>query len=158
MQSQMQPLLDAHLAVHMWIEEHTYRMIEALVTSRYDEGRALFARITRVLDVHMAFEDEHCLPAYRTVAPADGPGRADHVDGDHVILKRHLAAMDEALDEMSGLRSVLERLPVVYRLIATLEHHTTREQSGMYPAVARAFDDATRQRVLTALLDLVASA
>jgi hypothetical protein len=153
-----EPLLEAHAAVHAWIEEHTYRMIEALVTSRHDDARATFARIAHVLDVHMAFEDAHVLPVYRTVAPADGPGRADHIDGDHVILQRHLAAIADAVAEMSDLRSVLERLPTIYKLIATLEHHTTREQSSMYPAVARVFDDATRQRVLTALLDLVASA
>lgn len=158
MRRMSQELLAAHVAVHAWIEEHTYRMIEALVTSRTGEARGLFARITRVLDVHMAFEDAHVLPLYRTLAPADGPGRADHIDGDHVILKRHLVAINEALDSMTSLRAVLERLPIVYRLIATLEHHTTREQSTMYRAVARAFDDATRQRVLTALLDLVASA
>lgn len=154
----MQHVLDAHLAVHAWIEEHTYRMIEALVTSRFDDARALFARITRILDEHMAFEDAHVLPVYRKVAPADGPGRADHVDGDHVILKRHVVSIAQTLDEMTDLRSVLERLPIVYRLLGTLEHHTAREQNNMYPAVERALDDAGRQHVATALLDLVASA
>jgi hypothetical protein len=154
----MQQLLDAHLAVHTWIEEHTYRVLEALVTSRPDEARATFARIVRVLDAHMAFEDVHVLPAYKTVAPSDGPGRADHIEGDHVILQRHIAAIHAALGEMTELRSVLERLPVLYKLIATLEHHTAREQTAMYPAVARVLDDAARQKVITALLDLVATA
>jgi hypothetical protein len=70
------------------------------------------------------------MPAYAPLAPADGPGRVDHVAGDHVILTRTLAAAHDALAELTAggtARVVLERLPTVQRVIATLEHHTLRE-------------------------------
>lgn len=157
----MATLVDAHLAVHLWLEDRAYLVLESLVASDVGTARARFDQLAAILEEHMAFEEEHVLPLYRSVAPADGPGRADHVDGDHVILRRHVDAIDAALVEMEAsftLRSVLERLPVVYRLLATLEHHTAREQKSVYPALAASLDEAARDDVITALKALVSRA
>lgn len=148
-------LVTAHARVHAWLEDNTYAV-------RVDDAQALFARVARLLREHMAFEDRHVMPMYKSVAPADGPGRADHVDGDHVILLRHVEAIDALLADLDGasLRDVVTRLPVVYRLLATLEHHTAREQANVYPALARLLhgDEAGRHKIAQALLDLVARA
>lgn len=155
-------LVTAHARVHAWLEDSTYAMIEALVQLRIDDARARFAQLARLLREHMAFEEREVMPVYESVAPADGPGRADHVQGDHVILLRHIDAIDAVLTELDGasLRDVVTRLPVAYRLIATLEHHTAREQANVYPALARALhdDEARRHEIAQALLDLVARA
>ena len=149
-------LLDAHAAVHRWLEERAYATIEALVATDVVRARVLFDGFARVLAEHMAFEDERVLPVYTRVAPKDGPGRADHVEGDHTILRRHVDAIVALLDEVEGapLRAVLERLPVVYRLLGTLEHHTAREQNNVYPALARALPSAIDD-VTAALTGLV---
>lgn len=140
-------VLQAHGAVHAWLEARTYEILEALVRLRLADARSTFEHMARVLDAHMAFEEARVLPAYRKVAPTDGPGRADHVDGDHTILQRHVVAIREMLDALMEtctdtasstdrqLRHVLARLPVVYRLLSTLEHHTAREQQSVYPAL-----------------------
>lgn len=151
-------LVDAHLAVHRLLEDRAYLMLEALVTHDVSTARARFDVLEALLDEHMAFEEERVLPHYRSVAPTDGPGRADHVDGDHVILRRHLEAIDTALLEMeaaSTLRAILERLPFVYRLLGTLEHHTAREQRSVYPALERVLDVEACDDVTAALKALV---
>lgn len=154
----MAALVDAHLAVHRWLEDRAYLVLEALVARDVSTARARFDVLASILEEHMAFEEERVLPFYRSVAPPDGPGRADHVDGDHVILRRNVDAIDGALVEMeaaSALRAVLERLPIVYRLIATLEHHTAREQQSVYPALERSLDGAALDDVTAALKALV---
>lgn len=154
----MVSLVDAHLAVHRWLEDRAYLVLEALVACDVSTARARFDGLAAILEEHMAFEEQHVLPCYRSVAPSDGPGRADHVDGDHVILRRHVDAIDGALVEVeaaSTMRAVLERLPVVYRLLATLEHHTAREQQSVYPALERALDRALCDDVTLALKALV---
>ena len=154
----MSNLVDAHLAVHRWLEDRAYLVVEALVSSDVSRARRRFDGLAALLEEHMAFEEERVLPHYRGVAPSDGPGRADHVDGDHVILRRHVDAIDGALVEIeaaSSLRAVLERLPIVYRLLATLEHHTAREQNNVYPAMEGALDHAALDDVTGALKALV---
>lgn len=154
----MATLVDAHLALHVLLEDRAYLVLEALVAVDVSTARARFDVLAALLEEHMAFEEEHVLPFYRSVAPKDGPGRADHVDGDHVILRRQVDAIDAALVEMeaaSTLRAVLERLPALYRLLATLEHHTAREQRTVYPTLERELDAAFRDDVTAALKALV---
>lgn len=143
-------LVAANAAVHRRCEDEAYGVLEALVRLDVTAATARFRALVDLLEEHMAFEEEHVMPAYAPLAPADGPGRADHLAGDHTILHRHLALIDATLgglaatgaDASLGLRRVLEELPAVYRLLATLEHHTTREQSHVYPALARALPAA----------------
>lgn len=123
-------LAAAHAALHEALADALYRVLTRVLDGDLAGARALLAALTRVFEEHQAFEEEHVMPAYAPLAPADGPGRVDHVAGDHVILTRTLAAAHDALAELTAggtARAVLERLPTVQRVIATLEHHTLRE-------------------------------
>lgn len=151
-------LVDAHTDVHVWLEDRVYDVLEALVARDLSRARAAWRSFVAVLDEHMAFEDQHVMRAYEDTAPADGPGRADHVEGDHTILVRHTAAIEDvlaALDDRTTLRAILEALPVFYRLLGTLEHHTMREATYVYPALARTVPAARAHDVIVALRGLV---
>jgi hypothetical protein len=149
-------LLDAHAAVHRGFDDAVYDVLTKLVALDVAGARARFHAFKALLEEHMAFEEARVLPLYEQVAPKDGPGRLDHVRGDHTILVRHLDAIGAFLDgELPSLRAVLEQLPVVYRLLATLEHHTVREQNNVYPVVAVADDVVT---ALEALAHRIAAA
>lgn len=152
------PLVAANAAVHRRCEDEAYGVLEALVHLDVAAATARLRTLVDLLEDHMAFEEERVMPAYAPLAPVDGPGRADHLAGDHTILHRHLALIDAMLGGLAAaqanasldLRRVLEELPAVYRLLATLDHHTTREQSHVYPALARALpategDELARQ-------------
>ena len=149
--------LEAHAAVHRWIEDALYGVLEALVArdidGEIDGASTRFTRMRAVLEEHMRFEDEHVIPRYAPLAPKDGPGRLDHIAGDHTILIRNCdiaAGAMVALSSSSSLRDVLEQLPHLYRLIAALEHHTLREQNNVYGKID-AGDDVTN--ALKALVD-----
>jgi hypothetical protein len=145
-------LLELHGRVHDALREDLLLAIEALVSQRLPEARAIFERFEQRLEMHMRLEDEVVLPAYAAHAPNEGAGRVDHVEGDHTILLRHLEKTSAILDDLEPgapalLREIVLSLDAPLRLLSTLEHHTLREQSHVYPIVAERFDDVTLGRV-----------
>src|ERR1043166_7255561 len=155
MTTSAQARLDAHAAVHRFIEDELYGVLEARGARDGDGAAARFTRMRAVLEEHMAWEEANVIPLYAPIAPKDGPGRLDHIAGDHTILIRNCDIARGAIDGLSSssppsLRDVLEQLPHVYRLIAALEHHTLREQNNVYGKID-AGDDVTA--ALKALVD-----
>jgi hypothetical protein len=153
----MQDLVEAHGALHAKLEDDLYAVLASLTALDVAAAEQKLADFDGKIAAHMRWEDETVLPVYATVAPKDGPGRADHVAGDHTILARNLAAAFDAidaLDEKPTLRAVLAMLPIVYRVLSVLEHHTLREQNNVYPAFATQVDDAARDDALTVLRSL----
>lgn len=139
-------LCAAHAALHRQLEEGVYDALAALVRQDVSLAAARWKAVVTLLDEHQAFEEQRVLPAYEALAPSEGPGRVDHVRGDHIILQRHVDAVAAVFAHGLGqgeagspptLRAVLEALPAFYRFLATLEHHTAREQTSVYPALAR---------------------
>ncbi|MBI1945651.1 MAG: hemerythrin domain-containing protein [Deltaproteobacteria bacterium] len=118
-----------HDALHRLLEERVWRTLESLVVLDGEQARRHFRLFSEALDQHMAVEDRLVIPAWRPLAPTQGPGRVDHLEGDHVVLVRLTAEIAGFLPEQADLRTTLQRLPSVYRLLGVLEHHTVREQT-----------------------------
>jgi hypothetical protein len=150
-------VIAAHDRHHERLRELLFLTLECLVVVDVDGARERFGTFVRELQEGLALEDEWVLPAYRDRQPATGPGRAIHVEGDHVILRRGIEYVMSFLDEVSAspsLRVVLEGLPHVYRLLGTLEHHTERERRHVYPVAVPALDDDGQRRLGAALCRL----
>jgi hypothetical protein len=152
-------LIALHDRHHERLRDLLFVVIERLVRMDIAGAIAVFDRFERELRAGLAVEDDVVLPAYRLVDPVEGPGRAVHVEGDHVILLRGIGFVRAYLDDVAAtraLRPILEGLPHVYRLLGTLEHHTERERRHVYPAAVPrlAVDDAARLAlVLHGLVD-----
>lgn len=121
-------LCTVHDEVHLRLEERVYRTLEALIALDPASAVRHFREFSEGLALHMAIEDELVIPAWRPHAPVDGPGRADHLEGDHVVLVRLMGEIQGFLGEPVDLRTILKRLPSVYRLLGVMEHHTMREE------------------------------
>ena len=157
----MTELIALHDAHHARLHEHVLTILEALVDVELPLARAVLEQLNEELVAGLMLEDDVILPLYRTLPLASPQGRADHVDGDHVILRRTLGAIAAWFDELGEAprrRDVLAGLPVVYRLLNTLEHHHERERTHVYPAVDAVIDDVARTNATTILRRLVAAA
>lgn len=155
-------LVEANTTVHRFCEDRAYEALEALVHQDVSRATSVWRSVLALLEEHMAFEDERVMPTYAPLAPADGAGRADHIAGDHTILLRHAAIIDESLAALAAspapaLRQILEELPKVYRLLATLEHHTAREQTHVYPALCGALPQRDIEELTGLLLAILPS-
>ena len=135
-------LEDAHDRHHARLHDGFYEVIGRWVTpERFADGvdaQTLFRRLCGELEAAVDLEERAILPAYRTLPSHAPQGRPEVVDGDHTILRRTIVAIEErfaAIGATPTQREVLEALPLVYRLIATLEHHTEREQRHVYPSM-----------------------
>ncbi len=157
-------LMTLHDRHHDRLRERLFTVLERLVAvdvDGVDGAAAEFARFEVELEEGLQLEELVILPCYREHGPTEGQGKADIVDGDHVILRRGIAAVKQIVAPSSAggvpraLRPILEQLPHVYRLLGTLEHHTDRERKHVYPVVAHHLDDASRAQALAALSRLV---
>jgi hypothetical protein len=159
MNDDVDSVIAAHDRHHERLRELLFALLARLVGVDVAAARACFAVFVDELRAGLALEDELVLPAYRPLPPAQaGAGRVDHVDGDHVILLRGVDFVAAFLDEVAAaptLRTVLEGLPHVYRLLGTLEHHGERERRHVYPAAVPAMGDDERARLGAALRRLV---
>ena len=143
-----------HDALHQLLEERVWRTLEALVTLDAELARRHFRLFAEVLDAHMAVEEQLVIPAWRPLAPTEGPGRVDHLEGDHVVLVRLVTEIAGFLPEQADLRTTLQRLPSLYRLLGVLEHHTVREVT-VYPALEEQLPEDVRTSLTAALSALV---
>ena len=149
-------LHDAH---HDRLHDHVFGLLEALVDVDTHRARVVFKTLCDELETGLRLEDDVVIPIYKTQPLRSPQGRADHVEGDHVILRRTIAAIDAWLDELGASptrRRVLAGLPVVYRLLGTLEHHHEREKLHLYPVVAPLLEGALLDETLAVLRRLVA--
>lgn len=148
------PVAAVHEELHRLLEERVWRTLEALVTLDAERARGHFRLFTEVLDAHMTVEDQLVIPAWRPLAPVEGPGRVDHLEGDHVVLVRLIAEITGFLPAQADLRTTLQRLPAVYRLLGVLEHHTVREAT-VYRVLEGALPPDVRDRLTALLVGLV---
>jgi hypothetical protein len=158
MSAAVDDVIALHDRHHERLVELLYATLDRLVDADVVGARAAFATFERELHEGLAVEDDVVLPVYRMLQPTQGPGRADHVDGDHVILRRGLGFVHALLDDVEASplrRTALVGLPHVYRLLGTLEHHTERERRHVYPVVVAALDDDARARLGASLGRLV---
>lgn len=149
-------LIALHDEHHAQLRELLFQTLEQLVVVDVDGARLRFDRFVTELEAGLALEEDVVMPCYRVHGPAQGPGKPEIVDGDHVILRRGIQSVRELLAGATALRPILEGLPHVYRLIGTLEHHTEREQRHVYPLVAQHLDGADRDRIVDALRRILA--
>jgi len=147
-------IVSVHDELHRRLEERVWRLLEAMATRDTPQALRHFHLFATVLDAHMAIENERVIPAWRPLVPAEGPGRVDHLEGDHVILVREVTEIRGFLPEPGDLRTTLHRLPVVYRLLSVLEHHTAREVP-VYRALETALSTAARADLAALLSGLV---
>lgn len=143
-----------HEELHRLLEERVWRTLEALVTLDGEQARRHFRLFAEVLDAHMTVEDQLVIPAWRPLAPVDGPGRVDHLEGDHIVLVRLVGEIAGFLPAQADLRTTLQRLPSVYRLLGVLEHHTMREAT-VYRTLEGALPSDVRERLTGLLVGLV---
>lgn len=131
-----------------------------------DAARDRFAVFVAELREGLDLEERVILPAYRGLGSHSPQGRPDVVDGDHVILERGIEATLAWLTALAALppsadarrRDVAIGLPVVHRLLATLEHHGERERRHVYPAVVGVLGDDERDAAAAILSRLVPDA
>lgn len=147
-------LTAVHDALHRLLEERVWRTLEALVRLDGASARLAFGELAEALDEHMRVEDQLVIPAWRPLAPTEGPGRVDHLEGDHVVLVRLTREIAGFLPEPMDLRTTLQRLPSVYRLLGVLEHHTVREEA-VYRALEERLPSDARGTLTAAHLALV---
>jgi hypothetical protein len=158
----MSPLESLHARHHERLAEHLLCTVEALMAVDVDAARDHFAVFVAELREGLDLEERVILPAYRALPTHAPQGRPDVVDGDHVILERGIEATLSWMTALSALppgkdarrRDVAVGLPVVYRLLGTLEHHGERELRHVYPAVAACLAGDDRDAAMTILTRL----
>ena len=156
-------LLELHGRVHEALREDLLTAIEALVSQNLPEARAIFERFDRRLSLHMRFEDDLVLPRYAAHAPSEGAGRLEHIEGDHTVLLRHVERTLVILDDLESgapalLREIMLSLDTPLRLLNTLEHHTLREQTHVYPVLLEQSDEAFRTTLTRKLREVLEAA
>ena len=152
-------MLALHDAHHGRLHDHVFALLDHLVDVDIVAARAVFTMLCGELERGLQLEDDVVIPIYKTRPLRSPQGRADHVEGDHVILHRTLEAIDAWLHELGSAptrRMVLAGLPVVYRLQSVLEHHHEREKLHLYPVVAPLLVGAVLEETLATLRRLVA--
>jgi len=154
-----------HDAHHARLDALLWRVVDAVFDIDVARARAALALAHDELLAGLALEDDVIMPRYRAAFAAHpGPpqSRPDVVDGDHDLLRRGLDAVGAFLGDVDQApaderrRAAAVGLPVVYRLIGTLEHHSEREQRHVYPVVAAALvaEPAVRAKTIAVLRDL----
>lgn len=131
-------------------------MVENLVVLDIPAARRRLALFAGILADHMRIEDEQVLPAWRPLASRKGPHRVEHVEADHVIIRRHLKDLTSTLRALrpSGLRDVLRVLPKAYRLLGVIEHHTVRE-APIYRVLEERLPSGPREKLSRSLQKLL---
>ena len=150
-------IIALHAGHHARLEELLLQTLEALAAGVVVEARACFGSVVLELLQGLQLEDDVILPLYDTLGPHAPQGRRVVVDGDHTILRRTIEAVAAFLDDVDAApahlrqRAIIVGLPVVYRLLHTLEHHSEREARHVYPVVVPRLAGPDRRRVVADL-------
>ena len=150
-------IIALHAAHHARLEELLLQTLEALAAGVVVQARAVLVVCVNELLLGLQLEDDVILPLYDSLGPHAPQGRRVVVDGDHTILRRTMEAVAVFLDDVEAVspaqrqRAIMVGLPVVYRLLHTLEHHGEREARHVYPVVVPRLAGPDRRRVVAAL-------
>lgn len=140
-----------HEQHHAALRELLFQTLERLVVVDRVGAIHCFEQFVVELNDGLALEEDLVMPCYRLHGPTQGAGKPEIVDGDHVILRRGIESVLAFVNEPADLRTILEGLPHVYRLIGTLEHHTERERRHVYPLVEEHISATARNSVIDGL-------
>jgi len=119
-----------------------HRALEALfrqLQTGKGDRRALVDEVAARLTAHSRAEEQHVYPAARDAGPVDEStvdhAYHEHAEADHLLNKVrnliHSPHFDQALDEF----------------VAAVKHHVEEEESEVLPALRKAVDKATLQRL-----------
>jgi len=150
-------LVDVNRAIHATLDDTYIDCLEALFAGDLLLARAHLGRFIDLLHAHMETEERFVLPRFLALGPVDDdPHALAKIEGDHLILRRTLSAVVEALasvnvhDPRRG-RALAAHIDVLSRLKGILEHHSIREERDLYPRLDASLDADTREHLSTLL-------
>ena len=129
------------LDLHRGLDERFYEHQHALLHFDFRVALERLRCYESALLAHMRDEEELLLPLYRERAAPERGGATDFFLLEHQKMRRHLAHFAEQLPRLHGLsdptRSVLKLLDQETTYKHLVEHHDTREEKFLYPALER---------------------
>src|SRR5438045_2368003 len=99
MSGRIEELHDRH---HALLREQLFAVLAKLVAVDVDGAAAQFAAFVDDLEAGLAVEEDVVLGVYRAVGPAEGQGKPEIVEGDHVILRRGIETVQALLEQLSS--------------------------------------------------------
>lgn len=151
-------LAEANAKAHEAIDDRWLDVLEKVMGANVEGALLAIDDFEQTLLVHMDFEDREILPRFGQLPPGE-KRTLEHVEGDHKILLRVLEAARDELLAMDATevttREMARKLGTFVRPFSVHEHHTTREEKEIYPALDEALDEKTRDELARSLWDVV---
>lgn len=149
-------LVAANERAHEHIDEAWMSFVERILEADYRLAGRDLRRFMGLLDRHMTVEESSALVSFRASAGPGDAGVAGQVEGDHVILRRTVAAVARLLEDVAGAgsghrRLLAERLGELARVSEVLAHHSQRERERFYPLLDASLDADARARLCARL-------
>lgn len=128
--------------LHRALDERFFEHQRALLNFDFREALRRLRKYESALLAHMRDEEELLLPIYRERGGEPERGAAaDFFTLEHEKMRRHLAHFAEQLPRLQGLadpaRALLKLLDQETTYKHLVEHHDTREEKFLYPALDR---------------------
>ena len=145
------------LALHGELGEMFFRHQRALLDFNFRAALERLCEYEAALLEHMRDEEELLLPLYaeRVTEPGRG-GAAEFFPLEHAKMRRLLAHFREQLPHIVGMaepsRALLKLLDQETTYKHLVEHHDTREERHLYPALERVTTEAERGELLARVL------
>ena len=150
--------MDSFLQINDLHRDLCERFIEHQSALLHFDFRVALERLRRyesALLAHMRDEEELLLPLYRERAVPERGGATDLFLLEHAKLRRHLAHFAEQLPRLQYLpdptRAVIKLLEQETTFKHLVEHHDTREEKFLYPALERHTSPAEKADLLARL-------
>jgi len=122
---------------------HVESMLKALSSSEAGPERAaMVAELTKALELHMRFEEEHIYPLMQEIDAE----MEEEAEVEHRLAREGLAKVNEMV-EMPGFAAAVEMLT------AGISHHVEDEESEAFPKLRQQFDDDRLKSLGTTLLE-----
>lgn len=141
--------------LHRALDERFFEHQRALLHFDFRVALERLRRYESALLAHMRDEEELLLPLYRERVTPERGGAADFFLLEHRKMRRHLAHFAEQLPRLQGLpdptRAVLKLLDQETTYKHLVEHHDTREEKFLYPALERHTSDEEKADLLPRL-------
>ncbi len=131
-------------SLHAQLDELFLTMMAHITSLQFKEAEVLWRSLKAQVKGHMRYEEDVLLPLFLEQQLDEKAGLASGktnqlVHGDHVILLRTEAAIDEAFhslfpseNESSARRNMIHQLDIFLRWARVMEHHTDRETRTFY--------------------------
>jgi hypothetical protein len=126
---------------HQRLDALFERLLAAFHADARGELAPLWAEFDSRLRAHLALEEEHILPEFARMDPAEARALAD----EHVQIRKRLSELDIAVD----LHLASE--PTIDALIKLLRAHAKREDELMYRWAASHIEPAKQRTIVTEL-------